>query len=280
MDSVNQGTTGNQPHQTSISKICDKHGEYISDIKKVGTGKFERTFESDCPLCEQEQIKKKLQDEAVQFENYIEARICDVNVPLRYRGYDLESGNIVGKNEKQQLIIERCLKYIRNFDSLKKTGTSLIFTGSPGTGKTLIVLSMIRPLITKLSEKDFNPNNLYPMSKTDQCIYINIYDLFASIKATYKKDSQETELMIIKKYISTDLLIIDEVGAQSASEYETLTLFRIINARYENLKPTILISNLSEKDLSAYIGERTIDRFRENHGAVFVFDWESSRGNK
>ena len=97
------------------------------------------------------------------------------------------------------------------------------------------------------------------------------------IKSTYNKNSYESESDVIEKYISTELLIIDEVGAQSGSDYEVNTMFRIINSRYERMKPTFLISNLSEEDLSEYIGERTIDRFYENHGAVFVFDWESYR---
>ena len=56
-----------------------------------------------------------------------------------------------------------------------------------------------------------------------------------------------------------------------------MLMFRVINKRYEDMKPTFLISNLSESDLSKYIGERTIDRFHENHGAVFVFNWDSYR---
>ncbi|KAA6208087.1 ATP-binding protein, partial [Avibacterium paragallinarum] len=42
-------------------------------------------------------------------------------------------------------------------------------------------------------------------------------------------------------------------------------------------KPTILISNLSEDELSRYVGERIIDRMREGKGAVINFDWESYR---
>lgn len=78
-------------------------------------------------------------------------------------------------------------------------------------------------------------------------------------------------------YTDKDLLIIDEVGVQFGSESEKIILFEIINERYEQMKPTILISNLSEDELSRYVGERIIDRMREGKGAVINFDWESYR---
>ncbi|EIG27035.1 hypothetical protein HMPREF1054_2009, partial [Haemophilus paraphrohaemolyticus HK411] len=50
-----------------------------------------------------------------------------------------------------------------------------------------------------------------------------------------------------------------------------------INERYEAMKPTILISNLSQQELGAYVGERIVDRMREGGGAMIAFDWESYR---
>jgi len=43
------------------------------------------------------------------------------------------------------------------------------------------------------------------------------------------------------------------------------------------MKPTILISNLSEQELGIYIGERVLDRMMEGQGAIIAFDWESYR---
>ena len=43
------------------------------------------------------------------------------------------------------------------------------------------------------------------------------------------------------------------------------------------MRPTILISNLTEEELGKYIGDRIIDRMKEGQGAVIKFDWESYR---
>ena len=46
---------------------------------------------------------------------------------------------------------------------------------------------------------------------------------------------------------------------------------------YQELKPTILISNLNTEELEAFLGQRVMDRYREC-GSVLAFDWPSHRG--
>lgn len=60
-----------------------------------------------------------------------------------------------------------------------------------------------------------------------------------------------------------DLLIIDEVGVQFGSAAEMAILQEIINARYESILPTILISNLSPEELWAFISPRIADRITD-----------------
>jgi DNA replication protein DnaC len=43
------------------------------------------------------------------------------------------------------------------------------------------------------------------------------------------------------------------------------------------MKPTVVISNLAKEALGEFIGERSIDRLRENGGRLVVFDWASYR---
>ncbi len=57
-----------------------------------------------------------------------------------------------------------------------------------------------------------------------------------------------------------DLLIIDEVGVQFGSAAEMAILQEIINARYEIILPTILISNLSPEELWAFISPRIAEQ--------------------
>ena len=74
-----------------------------------------------------------------------------------------------------------------------------------------------------------------------------------------------------------EFLVIDEVGVQFGTETEKFIFYEVINRRYENVLPTVLISNLTSDELKTFIGDRAFDRFREDGGAILAFDWESYR---
>ncbi len=75
-----------------------------------------------------------------------------------------------------------------------------------------------------------------------------------------------------------DLLILDEVGVQFGSDTEKLILFDVLNERYERRRPTILMTNLTLEEVADFLGDRIIDRLREDGGEFIPFDWESHRG--
>ena len=50
-----------------------------------------------------------------------------------------------------------------------------------------------------------------------------------------------------------------------------------MNGRYEQMRPTIVLSNLVRDELSAYLGARVLDRLTEGGGVVVAFDWDSYR---
>ena len=54
-------------------------------------------------------------------------------------------------------------------------------------------------------------------------------------------------------------------------------LFTLLNGRYEAMRPSIVISNLTVSEVSKYLGDRVYDRLRENGGGVLAFDWQSFR---
>ena len=83
----------------------------------------------------------------------------------------------------------------------------------------------------------------------------------------------------MKDLLSPGLLILDEVGVQLGTEHEMRILFEVVNERYADCLPTILISNLDEAELLKFTGARLMDRVRDG-GAVVAFDWESHRGKR
>ena len=137
---------------------------------------------------------------------------------------------------------------------------SLLFIGGVGTGKTLLASALLDGLVDEY-----------------KCSIAKVIDIIRHLKGTWKKDAEHTEEEILDYYIKLDLLIFDEVGSQFGSDTEKLFIFDIIDGRYQNMVPTILISNLDITGVKSVIGERCIDRLREGGGSVIAFDWESAR---
>nr|MDA3869008.1 ATP-binding protein [Gammaproteobacteria bacterium] len=158
---------------------------------------------------------------------------------------------------------ELCNAYAASFDQRRAAGGGLVLCGKPGTGKTHLATA-----IANHAMREFKMTT----------IFSSVMSAMRRVKSTYSRDSQETEHEAVEIYTLPDLLVLDEVGVQFGTDAEKLILFEIVNVRYQDMKPTILISNLNVNALKDYIGERVLDRMREGGGAVLAFDWESYRG--
>lgn len=235
------------------NELCNKHQ---IPYKKFSSGEF--TLKS-CPKCaeEIEQQQKKYQEKKQQ--QLLQERLFKSNIPLRYKNAKVDNYEI--KNEKQRKAIKDILWFIDNY----RISTGIILIGKTGTGKTHLACAILKTII----EKDNISGK-----------FIDFAKLMRIIKESWNKDSEKSETEILYKYChQLDILVIDEIGIQFGSNTEKLYLTEIINDRYNSLKPTILIANMTIPELTNLMGERIIDRFKEN-GRVLVFDWDSYRGRK
>jgi DNA replication protein DnaC len=142
----------------------------------------------------------------------------------------------------------------------KNKGTGIIFCGGLGTGKTHLACAI---------------GNDYLKSGT--VLFTKVSRLIRHIRESYSSQSTKTEQQILNEYRDIDLLIIDEIGVQRGTKEEENLLFEVIDDRYSYFKSTILISNLNLCDIEKYLGERAIDRMKENGGMAVLMAWESYR---
>jgi DNA replication protein DnaC len=157
----------------------------------------------------------------------------------------------------EKVFIE-CKAFAENFDS--KSGKNLLLIGSPGTGKNMLAAIICQELI----------------KKAFTCSHTTAIKAVRRIKDSWR-DKEEGEQEVIDSFIKPSLLVIDEVGVQFGSPTELLYLTEVINERYEKRRPTILISNLTIKQLEEIIGHRIMDRFYEDGSKFLVFNWQSYR---
>lgn len=236
---------------------CDTHGEFTS------TNYLGKIW-SKCPKCSEIEKREHEKQERIEEERRLQEhwlrKLDGAAIPPRFKDKSLETYTVT--NEAQRKVHEYCIKYATEFDKVLENGRSMMLCGRPGTGKTHLAIGIAKHVMKE-------------HRKT--ALFVTVMRAVRRIKSTWGKDSAETENEAIAAYTSPDLLILDEVGVQFGSETEENFIFDIINERYENMKPTIIISNLSADGVKKYLGERVYDRLKDGGGAVIPFTWESDR---
>lgn len=247
-------------HETPLEKnaSCEKHGEYVSYC-------YYDDVYTKCDKCHKEKLEKS-QNQQDAFERQQKkmrwlAKIGDAGIPERFKTRTLETYIVDANNNKQQRIYDFCKDYAENFDSVRKTGRSFLMLGTVGTGKTHLSIGVA----------------LAVMINGNSAVFTSASKIFRAIKDTYSKSSYQKESEVMAIYTQCDLLIIDEVGVQRGSDFEKEAFFDVINERYENMRPTIILSNLTIDEIKVFLGERVFDRLRENGGKAFLLDWPSHR---
>lgn len=107
--------------------------------------------------------------------------------------------------------------------------------------------------------------------------FFTVTGMLRRIKESFSKDSKESESDLMEKFAHVELLILDEAGMDYGTEFNKTLMFEVLNRRYENMRPTIVLTNLDIGALKEYFGERILDRMREGGGKMVTFNWESQR---
>lgn len=179
-------------------------------------------------------------------------------VPLRYQSETLNT--FTGWGVGPLLALRKAREFLAG-----RYSTGMIWIGGVGTGKTHLAAGIIRAWIEK---------------KGETALYATSWNIFDTIKNTFNGDNVSSTDKAYAKYLSPSLLVIDEIGIGHQTDFEHHTLSKIILRRFDQCRPTILISNLELKELTHFIGERVIDRFKVDGEALVPFNWESLRGKK
>jgi DNA replication protein DnaC len=147
-------------------------------------------------------------------------------------------------------------------------GKSYYIWGGVGTGKTRLAYGLVKKSVERnyelTAEKINKDTENYAYHINPPVKFYNFPKMLTYIKNSIGADKNYSDTLNIDD-IAEDkrLVIIDDLGAEKFTEWVIETLYQIINERYENMLPTIFISNLSLGNLSEKVGDRISSRIAE-----------------
>jgi len=185
---------------------------------------------------------------------------ADAGIPHRFSGATLDNYS-APEPGPQVAALNWAKDYANAFDLALASGRSALFCGKTGTGKTHLAIAILKHVLRAGCSGR----------------YALVYDLIRDVKDTWSQAATKTHTATVSGYTKPDLLVLDEIGVQFGTDAERNILFEVLGKRYNDMRPTILISNLQPDDVAKFLGTRVVDRIRENGGMLVTFTWDSHR---
>lgn len=261
---------------------CEKHGEYQSR-------RFARTVWSRCPACvdqeRQAQATARAAEQEARQRSARDGRIRALRADSGLVGRQLQCtlDNFGTPHAGQADVLQYCREYVDRFkhgaDGLECPAGGVWLLGPPGGGKSHLGAAMVLHLIDTLQVPAY---------------MLSVREIVRLLRSTWNKENPPqtrgfetadngyvpprtlTEDMVIENLGSAALLVIDEIGVGFGSESELVQLFDVVDLRYRNQLPTVLLSNSQTSEIKQVLGDRLYDRLREGSVAK-ACAWPSYR---
>ena len=119
----------------------------------------------------------------------------------------------------------------------------LVLMGTYGTGKTHLAAAI----------------GHYRAALGDEPIFTVVPDLLDHLRATFSPSSSVSYDHVFNQVRSADLLILDDLGTQSATPWAREKLYQILNFRYETHLPTVITTASTLDEIDPRIRSRMLD---------------------
>lgn len=127
-----------------------------------------------------------------------------------------------------EVSLEASARYLSSFEG--NGGAGLYIEGRVGSGKTYAASAIAKAFV--------------------MAGYSVVVATTISMLEEIKRSYDDRAAIGINRYISCDVLVMDDIGKETASSWALTNLFQIVNSRYEDMRPTIYTSQYDVDSLA------------------------------
>jgi DNA replication protein DnaC len=241
---------------------CKAHGIYTGTFTR-SEFKWLPSWWSNCPACnaewdleDREQLDRVFRRDADRAQD-LTYRVRRCGVPPRFTACTLASYRT--PFPAMRAVRDAVAEYARRLEAVIGTGECLTLLGATGTGKTHLGCALVRAVLAAGG----NP------------LYTTAADFVGAVQGSYGGEGRTAQ--VLASFVAPDLLVLDEVGRTRDSEDASMLLSDLIDRRYREGKPTVVLSNLTPDDLRDALGVAAVDRLRAGRGRQLKMNWPSVR---
>ena len=127
----------------------------------------------------------------------------------------------------------------------------LLILGPCGVGKTHLAVAILRALV---------------LSRGVTGVFYDFRELLKTIQRSFRPDIAMTEAEILMPVLESEIVVLDDLGAERPTDWVRDTFAYIINHRYNQKRTTLITSNFSDRtpardlprDGTGVVGEETL----------------------
>lgn len=229
-----------------VKKICQECGD---DFEAYDLGPFSRRYCAKCSRVKavQEEEDRRAQETALAEARYREL-VARAAIPKLWQNVTFESSD--PKLKKGAFKAAR--RYAENFSA--ESGTLVFYSKGYGCGKTHLAACIANYVLHHYHQP---------------VLFKKARDLLLEIRRTFSERGSETEVDILNRVLSVELLLLDDVGIDNPSPWIESTYWTIFDRRLEWQLPTLVTTNYSleaepgEVSLGERIGYGALSRLTE-----------------
>jgi DNA replication protein DnaC len=137
----------------------------------------------------------------------------------------------------------------------------LVFYGTVGTGKTRLAAAI----------------GNYRIDRGEPAVFMVVPELLDHLRAAYSPNSEIGYDELFESLKNTPLLILDELGMDTATPWAREKLYQLINHRYNTRLPTVITMNMGAESIDDRLWSRINDRRLSTFCEVVAKDYRTDR---